>query len=85
MNGEKKQWLLLDDNVFSVTEPLTTDEIKELRGSEWYRPLVTYIHDDAEPGGGEHCTVEIHDTVHWPESLRKIEEMRRRDGEILED
>ena len=76
MNGEKLQWMIQDGEQYTLTKPMTADEIAALMGSLWYRPFVTYNHEH-DSGG---LVVEIHDTGHWLESKRKMDEMRRRNG-----
>ena len=83
VDGEKKQWLLLDDGIFSVTKPMTTDEIKEHRGEKWYRPIVKYEQEHKVTDGVKNFSTEIHGTAHWLESLRMIEEMCDRNGANL--
>lgn len=80
MNGERVQWLIEDNGVFSITCKMTTDEISHLRGENWYRPLVRYEQRHEAEGEIPIYSTEVHDTGKWLEAKRQIEEMRKRDG-----
>lgn len=73
MNGEKIQWLLMDNGVFSVSPPITVDDIKAIRQGHWHRPLVPYDLEHQASGGGPICvTTEIKDTKYWHEVKERI-------------